>query len=386
MLAEVQSLQLASFTGLDLDSPTALCCVGGCRKVIGKLQDLAMEAVHGTNPHGMVFCANRHETPLHHFVGMVPGAKGGLEAELLYWRHVAEAYTSTSDEGTVTLPAHIRTAMTTALVRWSASMWQEDGVRPSRCPRLWVGVRRARDAALLLRPMCEHLECLHALRPFQQTQVGTWGGLRAALSGHNDTMAHGDSATAPAQRVAIRDMMEQSGRVLETVTRDETCRDYDAQTLNPEDVSDGVETVLTSIDQGTMVPESALTSIHDGLRHPLQWERVLTRPSDGDATLSRLWLCKRHADSTKLKQVQQQQQAMVLAVSRLVQWFWHDGESPHAYGHECTALLESAYQNKDRQVVLHAAPSDSIHTVQLYKSPMRVVESGATVLRISGET
>ena len=105
-------------------------------------------------------------------------------------------------------------------------------------------------------------------------------------------------------------------------------------------------------------------------------------PSDDGDSLSKLWLCQRHADSTELKQLRRREQAMVAAVSRLAQWYWHDGHTSHAYGHACNTQLESAFRCGDGVGV----SVGTVHTVRLRASPMRVVESGVAVVRISAES
>ena len=186
-------------------------------------------------------------------------------------------------------------------------------------------------------------------------------------------------------------LLRRSGLVLAVVTRDVAGRDEDMQTLDPDDVSGGVEEVMASVPDDTMVSVTTLSSLHEALRRPLQYVQVVPHApavgmkGSGDATLSRLWLCRHHAQQTELKRLQQRQQAATTAVSQLVQWYWRDGRSSHAYGHECNTQLESAFHKKQGRVVVHVEGGGT-HTVALHKWPMQVIESGATVLRISGKT
>ena len=82
---------------------------------------------------------------------------------------------------------------------------------------------------------------------------------------------------------------------------------------------------------------------------------------------------------------------MAAAVSQLAQWYWRDEHVSHAYGHACNTQLESAFRCGEARVVLQVATADgvdanigTVHTVRLRTSPMRVLESGARVVRISG--
>ena len=150
---------------------------------------------------------------------------------------------------------------------------------------------------------------------------------------------------------------------------------------------------------GAMVPVKHLVCLHERLRTPLSLVQVVAhvprpttvrRHQDGlggdDAVLSRLWLCKRHAESTQQQQHQRREQEAIEAVSRRVQWYWHDGQSSHAYNHVCNAKLEHGLNAKHEVVVLRLASSSGAsthtHTVQLHTLPMVVQETGARVARI----
>jgi len=391
VLAEVQSVRNASFTGLALQSPVVMCCVGGCERKIGKLQDLASVAVDGMNPDDCVTCRGGHATRLSSFVGLAPDANSGHGAELQYWLHVAEAQTG-DDSGErhsgVGLRPHARTSLGTSLIRWCASLLHEEGDGTPSCPRVWVGVCHPRNDTLLLRPMCEHVECLHAMRPFQQLCVGTSRDVLASRTGRGDGSAHDRGTTRPGH-VPVQLLLRQSGRALAVVTRDVVHRDYESQTVDPEDVSSGVEEVMASVPDDVKVPVPALSSLHEALHNPLQCVQVVPHvPHVVDVSggvLSRLWLCRRHADNTELKQLQRRQAAVTAAVSQSVQWYWHDGHLSHAYGHECNAQLESAFRNKEVRVTVHDE-AGIVHTVALHKWPMKIAETGATVLRTSKET
>ena len=453
--------------------------------------------MRGMDPNAVITCSDGHATRLEHFVGLVPDAKSGHAAELRYWLAVADVRAHDSSHGVRTLPPHMRTSLATSLVRWSASLWQGNGVGASHCPRVWVGVPRG--DALLLRPVCEHTECLHAVRSFQRRDVGTWTGIQASLSSAAAVMAGaytrvgtgteppigsrarrqqlsknttaraqkqlrsftlsrgvpsstitagggtagkrksssdelntrptktprlamkqapsvadevdmeadggiecdagaiagvGLDETEPHVQVPVRVLMERSGRVLALVSSGDS-RDDDAQTLDPEDVSDGVTKVMACVPDHAKVPNSILSSVHADLRHPLQWVKVTAHgsgPSDSGNSLSKLWLCPRHADSTELKQLRRREQVMAAAVSQLAQWYWHDGHVSHAYGHACSTQLECAFRCGEARVVLPVTAADgvdasgTVHTVRLRTSPMRVMESGAAVVRISGES
>ena len=386
VLSGIMSVCNTYFTGLELGTPTALCCSPACNSVIGNVQDLATSAMRGMDPNAVVSCSDGHATRLEHFVGLVPDTKSGHAAELQYWLAVADVHTHDNSHGVRTLPPHMRTSLATSLVQWSASLWQDNGVDASRCPRVWVGVLHPRDDRLLLRPVCEHTECLHAVRPFQDRDVGTWTGVQASHSTHHETAAH-----VP---VPVRILMERSGRVLALVSSGDG-RDHDAQTLDPEDASDGVTKVKTCVPDHANMSNSVFSAVHTDLRNPLQWVQVVAHgsgPSDHGNVLSKLWLCKHHADSTEFEQLRRREQVMATAVSQLAQWYWHDGHVSHAYGHACNTQLESAFRCGEARVVLHVAAADgmdasgTVHTVRLRSSPMRVIESDATVVRISGES
>ena len=392
ILSEIKSLRSASFTGLQLEAPTSLCCSSDCNNVIGEVQDLATTVMHGMNPSAVVTCSDGHATCLQHFVGLVPDAKDGHAAELQYWLVVAETRARGNSQRAATLSPHIRTSLAASLVRWSASVWPGNGVDPSPCPRVWVGVRHHRDDTLLLRPVCEHIECLHAVRPFRHRDVGTWSRVQASLSAHgDDTTRH---ASESRLQVPIRDLMERSGRVLAFVSGGGD-QDDGAELLDPTDALDGVKEVMTSVPEHATVSDSIVSSVHAGLRHPLRWVRVTAHgagPSDDGNSLSKLWLCKHHAESTELKQLRRREQAMAAAMSRLAQWYWYDGHTSHAYGHACNTQLESAFQCGEARVTLHVAAADgvdtsnSVHTVRLRASPMSIIQSSAMVVRISGES
>ena len=391
VLSEAKSLRNTSFTGLELEAPTALCCSTGCNSAVGNVQDLATTAMRGMDPNAVITCSDGHATRLEHFVGLVPDAKSGQAAELQYWLAVADVRTRDSSHGVRTLPLHMRTSLATSLVRWSASLWPDNGVDASSCPRVWVGVLHPRDDRLLLRPVCEHTECLHAVRPFQRRSrsVGTWTGIQASLSS-----VLGEDITRRETRahilVPVRALAGQSGRVLALVSSGSS-RDDDAQTLDPEDLSDGISEVMARVPEHAKVPNSVFSSVHADLQHPLHWVQVAAHgsgPSDGGDSLSKLWLCKHHADNTELKQLRRREQVMAAAVSQLAQWYWHDGHVSHAYGHACNTQLETAFRCGEARVVLHVAPADgvdasgTVHTVRLRTSSMRVMESDATVVRI----
>mgnify|MGYP006883386902 FL=1 len=499
VLSEIKSLRHTSFTGLELDAPTVLCCSTGCSSVIGNVQDLATTAMRGMDPNAVITCSDGHATCLQHFVGLVPDARSGHAAELQYWQAVADVHTLDSSHGVRTLPPHMRTSLATSLVRWSASLRQDSVVDASRCPRVWVGVLHPRDDRLLLRPVCEHTECLHAVRPFQRREVGTWTGVQASISsaaGMTKTYTRGGTGTKPptgfqaprqhlskstsaqAQKqlrpltrscgvpsstittgvgtvgkrkssndqlntrptktprlavkqapyvaddevdmgvyggiecdavtiagvgldetephvqVPVKALLERTGRVLALVSSGDG-RDDDAQTLDPEAVSDAVTKVMTCVPDDVKVPSSVLSSVHADLRHPLQWVQVVAHgsgPSGHGNVLSKLWLCKHHADSTEFEQLRRREQVMATAVSQLAQWYWHDGHVSHAYGHACNTQLEREFRCGEAGVVLHVTAADgvdasgTVHTVRLRPSPMSVMESGATVVRISGES
>ena len=274
VLSESTSLRTSSFTGLELEAPTAMCCSSDCKSAIGAVKDLATTAMRGMDPNAVVTCSDGHATRLHHFVGLIPDTKNGHAAELQYWLAVAESRASDSNHSAATLPPHIRASLAASLVRWSACLWQGNIADPvvAHCPRVWVGVRHARDDTLLLRPVCEHTECLHAVRPFQHRGVGTWSGVQASLSSmqvdgitHHETDAH--------IQVPVQDLMQRSGRVLALVSSGDS-RDDEAQTLDPEDVLDGVTAVVTCVPAHAKVSNSIVASVHAGLRHPLQWVQV----------------------------------------------------------------------------------------------------------------
>ena len=300
VLSEITSLRNTSFTGLELTTPTAMCCSSGCDSIIGTVQDLATTAMHGMDPNAVVTCSNGHATRLQHFVGLVPDAKSGHAAELQYWLVVADVHTHDSSHHVPPLPSRVRTALAASLVRWSASLWQQNGVDALRCPRVWVGFCHPRDDRLLLRPVCEHVECLHAVRPFQRRDVGTWTEIQASISPvHHDGDGITNHETRAHVQVPVRVLMDLSGRVLALVSSGNT-RDHDNQTIDPEDVLDGVTKVVACVPSHANVPSPIFSSVHTELQHPLLWVQVVAHgsgPSDDGNRLSNLWLCKHHADS-----------------------------------------------------------------------------------------
>jgi len=66
----------------------------------------------------------------------------------------------------------------------------------------------------------------------------------------------------------------------------------------------------------------------------------------------------------------------------MIQWYWHDGSSFHLYDDVCNAVLENGFRRKANVVAVRVT-AGCVHTVHLGKTPMRVAENDATVLRIS---
>jgi len=201
-----------------------MCCATGCRQTVGGLQDLAASAMASPSASAVKACPFGHSTQLQPLVGMVSVARDGHEAELQYWLHTTESMCSEAQcgEEDIILPPHMCTSLASALVKWSASTLQEDISRPSVCPRVWVAVCH-RDASLVLRPVCEHPECLHAMR-FKRRGCGivadvlhpSFARARHVHAPPTDTGVEAGTAA----KIPLRQLAMLSGRALAVLTQD----------------------------------------------------------------------------------------------------------------------------------------------------------------------
>jgi len=409
MVAEVRSLCQHHFHGVELESPKAMCCARGCNHALGALQNLATSALRTDDVHAVITCADGHSTCLQRFVGMLPDAEDADAAELLYWlrivQHRVGSESSTGaddkpydddsdgddggdgDDVAAPLCAQVYTSLANALLRWSAQVFHEAGAPSSCCPRVWVPMRVG-HTALALRPVCEHPDCLHAVRTHSRRAMDDVASLVEA-----DTVCqHSDTHGSHTPIVPLRALTERSGLVLAALTQAAAYGDEDDQTCHASSVSASVEALLTALPADAQVSVSRLSALHKTLRKPLRWVHVGThdsKPTDSGNSLSKLWLCKHHAFSTMLRR---REQAMKDAVARLARWFWHDGHASHAYSDACNSQLESAFRCGEARAKLHVSSADgvgvsagTVHTVLLRASPMSVTETGATVVRISTE-
>ena len=401
VIAETRALRSSSFPGLEFEQPVVMCCTPGCAQTVGRLQDLAASAMAdtaSTSAPAVKRCPSGHVTHLQPLVGIVPAAKDGHEAELRYWLRSAETLLRSGDAEDITMPPHVCMSLAAALVQWSASELQEDVACPSSCPRVWVAIRH-RDASLVLRPVCEHLECLHAMR-FKRRGFGILADVVDPCFARDDRSPNPDTGGTGAE-IPLRQVAALSGRALAALTQDADYGDEAMQTLHEEDVSAGVGEIRTALPAHTMVPVKHLVSLHERLQAPLCLTQVLAhvpRPTsrhlDGlggdDGSMSRLWLCKRHAETNELQQHRRREQEAIEAMSMRVQWFWHDGQQSHEYHLACNAKLEHAFSANHEDVVVRVLSSGvsptTTHTVQLHALPMVVQETGARVVRISRVT
>ena len=199
VVAEVQSLCRSSFRGVELEAPKAMCCTRGCDSTLGTLHDLATAALRGVDSHAVTTCAQGHATRLQPFVGMLPGAEDAHAAELLYWLRILQDHLrlessavvgiddGSSDNGdhddAACLSMHTSLAM--ALVRWAAHTFHEAGTPSSHCPRVWVPVLHdSNSPTLVLRPVCEHAMCLHAVLPHSRRAMNDVASLVVTHDGH----------------------------------------------------------------------------------------------------------------------------------------------------------------------------------------------------------
>jgi len=401
-VAEVQALCQSSFRGVELGSPNALCCTRGCTSTLGTLQDLSTAALDAGDANAVTTCAHGHTTRLQPFVGMLPGAEDGHAAELLYWLRIVQHHVhhestaaaaagdiddedDASDGDTITsqATAPMYTSLATALVRWTAHIFREAGATSSTCPRVWVPVGHDdnHSPTLVLRPVCEHPQCLHAVRTQSRRRAmnDVTSLVAAALDG-----GHGSRTSS----VPLRMLAERSGRVLAALTLAVAYGDEDVQTLRHEHLLSAVEAMLGVLHIDAQAPISRLSKLYKTLRKPLRWVQVVAhQPRADDAAghaQSHLWLCKHHAKDTDLARLQLCKKLCAEAVSMLVEWYWHDGQRSRVFDRMCTATLEHAFQSKLPQTTLRCR--DHMQTVQFLASGMVVKESGARVGRVSQKT
>ena len=410
-VAEVHSLCQSSFRGVELKSPKAMCCTRGCSSTLGTLQDLSTAALRAGDGDAVTCCEHGHTTRLQPFVGLVPDSKDTHAAELMYWLRIVQHHVrnessagissasddSSDDDGegddtpTSQPAAPMFTSLATALVRWTTHTFHEARAPVSRCPRVWVPVRHGRRSnnlpALVLRPVCEHPECLHAVHTHSRRALDDVTSLVATHDDHRhtDVQGVGDNLTST---IPVRTLSEHSGRVLAALTQATGYGDEGEQTLHPASILAAVEAVLAALPSDAQVSVKRLSKLHKALRKPLRWVQVVAhRQRVGHGAVdaqSHLWLCKHHAERTEFVRLQQRQQQSVEAVSMLVEWYLHDGRHLRVFDRLCTAALEHAWQSKLAEAALHC-PKHTV-TVQFLASGMVVKESGARVGRVSLKT
>jgi len=396
VVAEVQSLCRSSFCGVELELPKAMCCTRGCDNTLGTLHDLATAALGGGDANAGTTCTHGHATRLQPFVGMLPGAEDAHAAQLLYWLRIVQDHlhresspavgvddvdaSSDNDGGDGTTTASMFTSLATALVRWAAHTFHEAGSSSSHCPRVWVPVRHDNSGrALVLRPVCEHAECLHAVRTQSQRAMDDVASLMATHAGHR----HAGMGGSHVWTVPLRTLVERSGRVLAALTQATSYGDEELLTFPASSISAAVDALLTALPPGAQASIQRLSDLHKALREPLRWVQVVAHRERSDA-LSHQWLCSHHAKDTELAQLRERQQQLVDAVSMSVEWSWHDGQRLHVFDRLCTATLEHAFRAKLIEVELRC--SDHSQTVQFLASGMVIKESGARVGRVSLKT
>ena len=409
VVAEVRSLCQRSFRGVELKSPEAMCCARDCSNTLGTLQDLSTAAVRAGDADAMTTCEHGHTTRLQPFVGMLPDSNDRHAAELMYWLRIVQHHVcnegsaaegsgdddSSDDDGdgddgdsTSSQPmAPMFTSLATALVRWTTHTFHEAGAASSRCPRVWVVVRHDSGPTLVLRPVCEHPECLHAVRTHSRHALKDVTSLVATHDDHRHTgvqvMDDNHASSVP-----LRTLSEHCGRVLAALTQATGYGDEGEQTLHPDSILADVEALLAALPTDAHVSVKRLSKLHKALRKPLRWVQVVAhRQRVGRGAMhaqSHLWLCKHHAKDTELARLQQRQHQSVEAVSMLVEWYWHDGRHSRVFDRLCTATLEHAWQSKLAEVTLNCP--DHTLTVQFLSSGMVVKESGARVGRVSLKT
>jgi len=248
-----------------------------------------------------------------------------------------------------------------------------------------VPVRHGNNGpTLVLRPVCEHAECLHAVLPHSRRGTDDVTSLVATRDGHRHAGVDGSHVST----VPLRTLAERSGRVLAALTQALTYGDEGEQTMHESSISTAVDALLTALPPDAQASIQRLSDLHTALRKPLRWVQVVAhrqRLGRGAVdALSHMWLCKLHANETELAQLRKRQQQLVEAVSLSVEWSWHDGQCLRAFDRLCTATLEHAFRTKRTEVELHC--SDHAQTVQFLPSGMVVKESGAHVVRVSLKT
>jgi len=332
---------------------------------------------------------------------MLPGAEDGHAAELLYWLRIVQHHVhhesataaaavgiddvdDASDGDTITSQATppMYTSLATALVRWVAHTFHEAGATSSTCPRVWVPVGHDDNhpPTLVLRPVCEHPQCLHAVLPHSRRAMADVTSLVAP----HDCGVDGVHTSV----IPLRTLAKRSGRVLAALTQAQEYGDEGEQTLRHECILSAAEAMLAVLPMDAQAPVSRLSNLHKALRKPLRLVQVVAhrqRVDDAAAhAQSHLWLCKHHAEHTELAHSRQREKRSVEAVSMLVEWYWHDGQCSHVFDCMCTATLEHAIQSKLPQATLRCR--DHMQTVQFLASGMVVKESGARVGRVSLKT
>ena len=489
VVAEVRSLRDSTFVGLRLQQPVAVCCAPACHHAIGYLSALAEEALHAGTARAITRCPAGHATELLPLVGMQPhSGDDGHAAELRYWLRTCRARmdsrgggwagagaaagagagaggtgedvggtatvldTRTGGAGNGGLARYMCVSLASALVRWSGHMWNGSvsgsgsssgsgsggGVATVPCPRVWVVVRND-DRQYTLRPVCEHIDCLHAMAEVyrsvgnvtdvvasplmqqlahqRQRQRQTQpqhnhrgdDGIDAVRAGETDahtpsSMAGGAPAT-PHDDVAsctgdtcdsgvpLYTLVHRCSQTLELLRRVAAYTHRGVTTVPPDKIAAAMEGATAVIPKDARVLASTLAEVHEQLDRPLQLQPVLPHAVAGGRRdmLSHLWLCQHHAKHTELQQVRESHRRCAETVSSLVQWVWHNGSAYHNFSRDHNAQLEHAFRKRLSHVKLVMTPTSAMTrstttwTVMLHE-PMTVRGKGYSVFRISGAT
>ena len=326
--------------------------------------------------------------------------------ELLYWLGIVQDHVrsqrsgttcsddeDSADDGDTTAEPRARmyTSLATALVRWTEHTFRKAGILSSRCPRVWVPVRHddgpSHRQSLVLRPVCEHPECLHAVRTQSRRAKNDVTSLVATHNTREHVGSHGVNGNH-VSTVPLCALAERSGQVLAVLTEAAAYGDDSEQLLHHDNVSAAIDALRAAVPINAQVSIQRLSDLHEALRKPLRWVQVVADTqrvgSGAGHALSHLWLCAHHANDAEMARLREREQQFAEAVSMSVEWNWHDGRGICVFDHLCTATLEHAFRTKRTEVDLHC--SDHRQTVQFLPSGMVVKGSGARVGRVPLKT
>lgn len=364
VLAAVQHLRNTSFMGWDLVTH-ALCChpaphvASTCGQPLQPVHRLAQAALTPSASRSdpsesrshPVTCCDGHDTPVGQFVVLYPGACDTQEALVL---HLLDSVNETG----VGAPSHICISLARALQQWGASQ-----VRHQTCPRLWAVIRCPVKQHLVLRPMCEKPECMHAVSATGQL-LQSRVGLVSNLFGVHERR---ECSTA----VELHKIAARCGKALVALTQASTYGNSHEQNVPCDHVV--VADNLEAAPRGRYVPVEVLVNLHGELGRPLS--RVEAAGPPGSMS-SHLWLCRHHAAQDDARA---REKLAMDVVSMKVEWLWKDGYEWRRYGPACTLKLEGAYARRDSRVEVSFGGSDS-HVVVI-STPMVVQGSNAPVWR-----